>query len=139
MKDTNKMLVIDCSVTISWFLPDESGTINSLDRVATYGAIVPSIWELEIANVLLTACRKNRITKDQFSSILYELNKLNITVETRINQTTYREIIELAERYNLTSYDASYLELAKRYRIPLATLDRKLIEACDLSGVKFIN
>jgi predicted nucleic acid-binding protein len=136
MKDESKMLVVDCFVAISWFMPDENSTISSLERVANYGAIVPSIWELEVANVLLTACRRNRVTKKQLSDILEELNNLNITVEGKINQTTYRRIIEMAEQYNLTSYDASYLELAKRYRLPLATLDKKLIEACALAGVK---
>lgn len=133
------MVVLDCSVAISWFMPDENKIAEEvLGKVANYGAIVPSIWQLEVANVLLSAYKKNRITMEQSFDILNELKNLQISVEAIISQSVYIEIMKLAQRFDLTSYDAAYLELACRYAIPLATFDKKLIEACEAAKVHVI-
>lgn len=133
------MIVLDCSVTISWFMPNENRIAEDvLERVVNYGAIVPSIWQLEVANVLLSAYKKNKITMEQSFDILDKLKKLQISIESVISQPVYIDIMKLAQRFDLTSYDAAYLELACRYAIPLATFDKKLIEACEAAKVHVI-
>lgn len=127
--------VLDCSVTISWFMPDESFDFNFLDQVAEEGAIVPSLWSLEIGNVLLIAERKKRITLEQRQKAIHILSELPIVVDTMTPNHAWLETMELAERYNLTLYDASYLELSLRRSLPLATFDKSLKKAAELSGV----
>lgn len=131
-------LVLDCSVTISWFMPNEYSTLSwdILNQVANKGAIVPTLWQLEVGNVLLIAERKNRITKEQRLKAISALNDLPIT----INQNTHiwLQVMELAELYKLTSYDASYLELCIRYNLPLATFDKELQTAAKIAGIILI-
>jgi predicted nucleic acid-binding protein len=132
---TLSAFVLDCSVTISWFMPDESSDLDFLNQVAEKGAIVPSLWSLEIGNVLLIAERKKRITLEQRQKALHILTELPIIVDTMTANHAWLETIELAERYDLTLYDASYLELSLRRSLPLATFDKSLKKAADLSGV----
>jgi predicted nucleic acid-binding protein len=127
--------VLDCSVAVSWLMPDESLGLNLLDQVAEDGAIVPSLWSLEIGNVLLIAERKKRITLEQRQKALHILTELPIVVDTMTSNHAWLETMELAERYNLTLYDASYLELSLRRSLPLATFDKALKIAADLAGV----
>ena len=127
--------VLDCSVTISWFMPDESSDLNFLERVAKEGAIVTSLWPLEIGNVLLLSERKSRITVEQRQKALHVLTRLPIVVDTMTSNNAWLETMELAERYDLTLYDASYLELSLRRSLPLATFDKQLKKAAELSGV----
>lgn len=119
-------------------MPDESSDFNLLDRVADEGATVPSIWSLEIGNVLLMAERKMRITREQRQKSLHVLTELPIIVDTTTANYAWLETMELAERYNLTLYDASYLELSLRCSIPLATFDKSLKKATELSGVRVL-
>jgi predicted nucleic acid-binding protein len=130
--------VLDCSVTISWFMPDESFDFNFLNKVSKEGAIVPSLWSLEIGNVLLMSERKMRITLEQRQKALHVLTELPIIVDTMTSNNAWLETMELAERYNLTLYDASYLELSLRRSLPLATFDKQLKKAAGLSGVSII-
>ncbi len=132
---TLSAFVLDCSVTISWFMPDESFDFNFLDQVAEKGAIVPSLWSLEIGNVLLIAERKKRITLEQRQKAIHILTELPIVFDTMTSNHAWLETMELAERYNLTLYDASYLELSLRRSLPLATFDKSLKKAAELSGV----
>jgi predicted nucleic acid-binding protein len=129
------VFVLDCSVTISWFMPDESSNFKFLNQVVDEGAIVPSLWSLEVGNVLLIAQRKMRITLEQRQKALHILTELPIISDTMTANYAWLETMELAERYNLTIYDASYLELSLRRSLPLATFDNSLKKAAELSGV----
>jgi predicted nucleic acid-binding protein len=117
-------------------MPDESCDTASLDQVAEKGAIVPSLWSLEVGNVLLLAERRKRISSDQRHKALYTLTELPIIADTMTAQHAWLETMALAENYSLTLYDASYLELALRYTLPLMTLDKSLARAADLAGIK---
>ena len=116
-------------------MPDESFDASSLNHVAEKGAIVPSLWSLEIGNVLLIAERNKRISSEQRHKALYVLAELPIVVDTMTSQHAWLETMELAERYGLTLYDASYLELALRRSLPLATFDKALKRAAELAGI----
>lgn len=130
-------LVLDCSVTISWFMSDETSSLSLdiLDDVGKNGAIVPTIWQLEVGNVLLISQRNKRITKEQRHSALYVLNELPINIDQSTSKHAWEETTELAERYSLSLYDACYLELSLRYSLPLATFDNHLKQAAKSAGV----
>lgn len=119
-------------------MPDESFDFNFLNKVSKEGAIVPSLWSLEIGNVLLMSERKMRITLEQRQKALHILTELPIIVDTMTSNNAWLETMELAERYNLTLYDASYLELSLRRSLPLATFDKQIKKAAELSGVCII-
>jgi predicted nucleic acid-binding protein len=120
--------VLDCSVAISWIMSDESSdvSLHMLELAATDGAIVPSIWPLEVGNVLLNAERNKRITLQQRRSAIFTLNELPIKIDHLTADHAFLETTSLAEEHNLTLYDASYLELAIRYGLPLGTFDKQL-------------
>lgn len=64
--------VLDCSVAISWCLVDENNDYANgiLAMMPDAEAFVPGIWSLEIANVLLVAERRNRMTTEQSSEAI---------------------------------------------------------------------
>ena len=124
-------IVIDASVTLAWFFKDErtAFTENLLDYVAKNGAITPSIWPLEICNGLLMGHRRKRLSQADFHASLETLDALPITVDTTSLTHVLAKIPPLARDHQLTSYDASYLELAIRLGVPLATTDKQIIKA----------
>lgn len=120
--------VLDCSVAISWCMPDETNNeaeviLNLLSRDSE--AVVPSIWWLEIINVLLVAERRKRITRDIAAEALTKLRALRIVVDTNTSQSSLDATLELSRQYNL----AAYLELAIREKLLLASIDNRLAEA----------
>ena len=133
-------IVLDCSVTVSWFMIDETSTISNdiLNLISKEKAIVPSIWQLEVGNVLLMCQRNKRITKEQRLNALHILNELPIIIDDLTSKYAWQDTIELAEKYSLSLYDACYLELSLRYSLPLATFDNQLKKAANLASVKLI-
>lgn len=129
------MFVLDCSVALAWCLPDESNDYadNVLDLLVEQQAIVPSLWHLEVMNVLLMAQRKNRLDIDKIPLILHTLSQLSISTDSKQINISDEAFIVFAQQHQVTSYDATYLYLAKREQIPLATLDKKMKNiACDM-------
>jgi predicted nucleic acid-binding protein len=128
--------ILDCSVTVSWFLSDEESSKYSvlLTEVATKGAIVPSLWSYEVANALLMAGRRNRISPQQIEKVLALLKDLPIKIDYESNHHIWQESLSLAEEHKLTAYDAAYLELAIRHKLPIATFDKALKQAAKNIG-----
>ncbi len=124
--------VLDSSVALAWALPDESNpTLDPLcDRLTTEMATVPPIWPLEIGNVLLVAVKRGRLTARDMNRLVRELRALPVEVDVTSTEESLNETLILARKYELTTYDASYIELAKRRDMPLATLNAKLRKAC---------
>jgi len=129
--------VLDCSVAISWLMPDEDSSFSNqtLNLLTSQQAFVPSIWPLEVGNVLLGAERNKRITIKQRCSAISIINELPITIDPHTSKYVFLETMVLAERYKLTLYDASYLELAMRMNIPIATFDKQLKQAAHKEKV----
>lgn len=123
--------VLDCSITMAWCFEDESNeyTDSILENLSVAKAIVPTIWSLEVANVLLLAKKNKRITEIQSASFIDALSVLPIVVDPFTSTRALHSIFVLAEQSELTIYDAAYLELAIRERIPLLTLDKSLSKA----------
>ena len=133
-------LVLDASVTLGWYFEDEKfPTADALlDSVAAEGALAPSVWRLEVANGFLSAVRRKRIDAAFRDSALQHLGSLPIEVDPETDLHVWTVTSKLAERFNLTIYDAAYLELAQRRRLPLATLDEALRAAAHASGVEWL-
>ena len=132
--------VLDSSVALAWVLPDEQG--EAVDAIAQRlehdFAVVPAVWPLEVLNALLTAGRRARIGEDKMQQALSHLAELPIEVE-QIEMTQMLDAISsIARRHTITSYDAAYVELAKRRGMSLATLDQKLKDVCLAERISVI-
>ena len=134
--------VVDNSVVMSWCFNDETNNYGDavLDRLAESTAIVPPIWPLEVVNVLLVAERRNRLKQVDSVRFITLLSQLPIDVEHEGPERKMKDLLSLGRANNLSSYDAAYLDLAMRNDCPIATLDKKLIEAAknvDVTILKF--
>ncbi len=130
--------VLDCSATLPWVFADEARTAADalLDQlVQGQRAWVPALWHLELGNVLLGAKRRNRIDQAGIEAFLSRLAVYDIAVDEQTMERAWQKTLDLALQNGLSTYDASYLELALRRGLPLATLDRPLIAAARASGV----
>ena len=129
--------VLDSSVALAWVLPDEANPQldRVCDRLTDDIALVPPVWPLEIGNVLLIAVKRGRLTARDVSLLITELRALPVEIDATSTERAVEETLSLARKYELTTYDASYLELAKRRGMPLATLDPKLRQACVLAKI----
>ena len=133
-----KELVIDASLALAWALPDEASTYTDaiLKRVAAGKGWAPSIWPNEMANGLLMAQRRGRMTDAQRIAFVEELLQLPIELEQRPVRHVLDAHIAVAQQHTLTAYDAAYLDLALRKGVPLATQDKLLRTAAKKAGVE---
>jgi len=133
-------LVIDASLTVSWYFEDETtpATEAILERVSEAGATVPTLWRLEVVNAFQSAIRRKRITAPYRDQSLAELTQMPITIDADTNVYAWTTTLRLAERFALTIYDSAYLELAQRRSLPLATLDAELREAAAALGLTLL-
>jgi predicted nucleic acid-binding protein len=123
--------VVDNSVVMSWCFEDEGSdyaeaVLESLEAGETF---VPAIWPLEVGNVLLVAERKKRLSHASVVRFLELLGGLPIVVEQETPERMLKEILSLAREHRLSTYDASYLDLAMRLDLPLSTQDASLLKA----------
>ena len=132
--------VIDCSVAMAWCFEDEATdfTDRLLERLGSESAVVPSLWLLEVANVLIISERKGRTNQAKITTFLQLLGDLPITIEPKTESKALTDILSLARANGLTSYDAAYLELALREALSLATLDKNLLRAAQHLGVPIL-
>ena len=132
--------VLDCSVTMAWCFEDErtAATDALLDKLVAEGAEAPSIWPLEVTNVLIGAARHSRITADAANNAALRIAALPVMIDLEATRRAWDSLLQLAVRHNLTSYDACYLELALRKALPLATLDKALRRAASEAGVMLL-
>ncbi len=130
--------VLDCSTALAWVMPDEADeqVKDVLDRLSHDSAVVPELWSLEVCNALLVATRRTRITQHELENIVSDLCNLPIETDRRTHEYAFSSSLGYASEFNLSLYDAAYIELALRRSLPLATLDRKLISACKTAGIE---
>lgn len=126
--------VLDASVCLSWFLtkPDSGPAWAKIDLLDELVPVVPAIWRLEVANVIATYVRSRGLLVDSARTMLAEILSLPVAV---IDESPTPTIMQLAIDRGLTSYDASYLDVALRSGWPLVTLDRELLRAASEAGV----
>ena len=133
--------VLDNSVTMRWFFGDGKPAeltfaAKVLDALRTDTAIVPVTWALEVANVLARAEARALVTEARSAEFVELLDGVSIEVDSATFAQARTGTLQLARRYKLSAYDASYLELALRRGLPLATLDEGLQRAAEQAGVK---
>lgn len=107
-------------------------------RAARNGAVVSAIWRLEVANGLRSAIRRRRLTESARHDLLVAFTEMGIDTDTETDRQAWTSTLILADRHGLTPYDASYLDLACRRRMPLASLDRALRSAADAENVPLL-
>ncbi len=132
------VLVLDCSVAVAWCFDDEAtARLDALlDQVQRAGAIVPSLWTIEITNVLLQAARSGRIAPGAAQERLGLFDMLPIETDAAGSGPGWRgTVLALATAETLAAYDATYLELAIRRGAPLATTDKALRRAAVRHGL----
>lgn len=130
-------VVLDNSVILAWCFSDEHSeyALGVMRSVLDVTPVVPAVWPLEIGNTLLVAERQKRIDAVQTTRILLELEGIQIQVEQEPPSRMLKEIFTLAREHQLSTYDASYLDLARRRGLPLATQDKSLRRAAGKCGV----
>lgn len=132
--------VLDNSVTMRWFFGDGKAQELAyagkvLDALKRDAALVPMTWGLEVANVIARAEAKGLVTEARSEMFLELLDGVDIDVDSATFAHALSDTLQLARRYKLSAYDASYLELALRTGLPLATLDEDLQKAAKKAGV----
>ncbi len=129
--------MLDASIAAYWALADEDHPTAdvALDRTASDAMIVPSLWWFEIRNLLIMAERRKRFTAAKTSAFLEQMKRLELSIDSSPEEA---KIFQLVRTHALTVYDASYLELAIRAGVPLATLDKKLATAAKSEGISLI-
>lgn len=134
------MIVLDASVALSWVLPgeDEDLAERVLLMIREEGCLVPAIWTLEVGNAITMAEREGRMTGAQGKKALQLLQGLPIRVTIPSMEADFGQVIALARRHQLTTYDASYLELALRANSRLATLDKLLASTGGKMGIDVV-
>ncbi|MCD7109111.1 type II toxin-antitoxin system VapC family toxin [Rhizobium sp. DKSPLA3] len=130
-------IVIDASIALSWCFEDEASpqTDAIAERVADSGAVVPALFHLEIANVLMLAERRGRISAASLIQRLDLISQLPLETDTIAIARHIREILPLAREHGLAIYDATYLDVAARRGLPLATRDKALSRAAKEMGI----
>lgn len=131
--------VLDASVALFWLIPDSQPAglpyaRGVLEQLKEGQALVPSLFFLEVANVISKLEGKGRITEAETQRYLALLGRLNIAVDPATAKRALGDTLNLARRHRLSAYDAAYLELALREGLPLATLDADLADAAKAAG-----
>lgn len=132
--------VVDCSVVMAWCFEDEADRYadSVLDMLSDSEVVVPSIWPLEVANVLLVGERRKRLTKADSQRFVNLLGELPINIDHVTSGHALSETLSIGREHGLSSYDAAYLELTMREGVPLATRDDVLKRAARKCGVHLV-
>lgn len=132
--------VLDASVALLWLVPESnpsgisyaSATLKALKDAQ---AVVPSLFTLEVANVIAKLESKGVVTEAESQYFITLLGRLDIVTDQSTSAHALGDTLNLARRYKLSAYDAAYLEQSLRTGLPLATLDAHLAKAATGAGV----
>lgn len=129
--------MIDSSIALAWFLPDEGNPVADriLIEVTKGGAYVPPLFPVEFGNGLVMAVRRKRIDREYRRQTFERISELGLTTDREGDDRVWMDAVGLADEHGLTLYDSTYLELALRTGLPLATLDKRLARAALETGV----
>jgi predicted nucleic acid-binding protein len=137
-------LVLDASVALSWLLEDAGA--DQVYAVAVFAALrepaaeahVPAIWGLEVASVIAKSEARGALQVARSEAFLVAVASAPIRCDAGTDVHALKETLQLARRYRLSAYDASYLELALRLSLPIASLDDDLRRAAGKAGVRLL-
>lgn len=135
--------VLDASVALAWFVDNPLAPYATRVRKSLASdarAVVPGLWHLEMANGLAVAERRGILTSTNSRAAITVIEQLfTQAIESSTEFISIRQVLATAQTFELTAYDAVYLETARRERLPLATLDRKLLAAARQAGVELFS
>jgi predicted nucleic acid-binding protein len=138
-----KRFVLDASVALAWFLDRPTAPYaNHVRELLLHGdrAVVPALWQFEIANGFIVAERRGVLSVVDTSEALQKLDVVVAqAIENSQDSVSMRRALNAARRFGLTAYDAVYLETALGQDLPLATLDRQLKAAASKAGVEVLS
>ena len=134
----NRSFVADASVAIAWVHPAQATaeTDALLDRLAAGDSLViPALWPLEVANALTILRRRRKLTMNEYRAAVEIIRELPATVDHEAPSIAFTRLLDIASEHDLTVYDATYLELARRRQLPLASNDGQMRRAAARAGV----
>jgi predicted nucleic acid-binding protein len=135
--------VLDASITLAWFLdrPTTQYADHMRERLLRGDrGVVPSLWQLEVANGFISAERRSALTPSETTEALQSLDVVIAqSMESSRDPVSMRSALRTAREFRLTAYDAVYLETAIRQQLLLATLDRRLLVAAPKAGVDIVS
>jgi predicted nucleic acid-binding protein len=137
-----KRFVLDASVALAWFLDEPVAPLALRVKQAVLAdarAVVPALWHLEMANGLAVAERRRILTAADVTRSLLRLEQLAAQIETNSDFIPARPAFTTARSFQLSAYDAVYLDTARNEGLPLATLDRSLAAAAERSAVELFH
>jgi predicted nucleic acid-binding protein len=132
--------VVDASIALAWCFADEAAPAADalLDRLVDEEAAAPALWRLEVANALAMAERRGRLSVAGLTRSVALLQRPAIAIDAEGSERGFRDLLDLARSERLTVYDATYLELALRLGVPLASKDIKLRKAAARLGLALL-
>jgi predicted nucleic acid-binding protein len=130
--------VLDASAAVAWASPDEAPSAELAAAVASGTGVAPALWPFEVQNVLTVLRRRGRLKGEDWEAAAGALRAIRIEIESADRRRVEEDVLKIADQYGLTVYDAAYLELALRRRIPLATLDDALRRTATSAGVEVL-
>jgi predicted nucleic acid-binding protein len=134
------MFVVDASIVLAWCLEDESSELadSAIERLLAEGGVAPAHWPLEVANGLRAAERRGRIDEPALRQLRPRLTQLQVDLAP-VELSTALGVIGSSRTYDLSVYDAAYVDLAEIRGLGLATVDARLAEACRVAGIPLIS
>jgi len=133
-----RSFVADASVAIAWVHPAQATpeTDAMLDRLSAGDSlVVPALWPLEVANALTVLRRRRKLTPDEARAAIEIIRELPAVIDHEAAAVAFTRLVDLASEHELTVYDATYIELATRRQLPLASNDARMKQAAIRSGV----
>jgi len=133
--------VVDASVALCWYFEDQkTAYTEAVFECLARGdkALVPALWPLEVINSLVVAVRQKTISAAQLETFVRDLKDLPIEVDIEGIERVYSSVVRISQRHQLSSYDATYLDLALVEGLALATLDKNLRSAAKRAGVELL-
>lgn len=133
-------VVLDASLTVAWCFEDETTerTEALLEQVMSEGAVVSAFWSLEVANALRSGFQRDRLDLQRALAFARALDSLPVTADPAASLLSPVEALTLALQYGVTSYDATYIEVAARHGLPLASNDDRIRGAARASGIQVL-
>ncbi|HET9743707.1 MAG TPA: type II toxin-antitoxin system VapC family toxin [Terriglobales bacterium] len=132
--------MLDSSATLAWIYSEEttSAIVEVFQHVTEAGAWVPSLWRLEVGNILEMGIRRGRHDARFRDATFADLSLMSIRLDPETDRQAWTATAKIVSRYRLTYYDAAYLELAQRRGLPLATLDSDLRKAAKAEDIALL-
>jgi len=125
---------------MTWCFGEEASTESTrlLKRLDSEFALVPSLWFLEVTNILALAEKRGKISTWQVDDFIFKISFLNLEIDYEASERAFSHLLPLCRNHGLTSYDAVYLDLALRSGLPLASLDNDLRACAQLHGIEVL-